>query len=451
MKEIAVINTELPTVESCIPYISDVSLLDYSIVFMDPELPPLERIYFDGGGSCYSIDAGRALVSAIQHWSNELRMALVSGKTVFVVLNSEEKDSFATGYSTPRKGSRNYTTEALNNYRVLPVDLELRNAKGRRLKATDSLFKGIHQILGEEFQYKVVVGAQLSNVGFRVDGSAVVGGVCSLKGLPGHLVLLPYFDLTEMVEEGPDEWEWTDDAVKLGRQVVGQLVAIDRSLRTVTQETPQPDWAQDARMPSEVLKLEHEMEELDATLREMEERKITLTEKRAEYSRFIGLLYENGKPLEALVEASLKLLGYSSENLEEGDLEIDHVILGPSGIRMIGETEGRDSAAIDVSKFRQLESNINEDFEREDVDSPAKGILFGCGNRFTEPKERAAGFTKKCMINAQRLGTALVNTSDLYEVVVSILDDPDDEEFKHQCRTALETTTGEVVKFPPKT
>ena len=115
---------------------------------------------------------------------------------------------------------------------------------------------------------------------------------------------------------------------------------------------------------------------------------------------------------------------------------------------MIGESEGKDSSAIDITKFRQLESNINEDFERQEVSEPAKGVLFGNGFRFTEPSTREEQFTKKCLTNAARLGTALVRTSDLYEAITYLIDNPGDESFREACRNAIETTRGEIVTFP---
>jgi hypothetical protein len=115
---------------------------------------------------------------------------------------------------------------------------------------------------------------------------------------------------------------------------------------------------------------------------------------------------------------------------------------------MIGESEGKDTSAIDISKFRQLETNINEDFSRDEVDVPAKGVLFGNGYRLIEPEKRQSSFTQKCLINAKRLGTALVRTSDLYRVVLHILNNPKDEKFKQKCREAIERTRGDIVEFP---
>lgn len=170
--------------------------------------------------------------------------------------------------------------------------------------------------------------------------------------------------------------------------------------------------------------------------------------RRAGVLEYSHLLYETGKPLEHAIEKVLRLLGYSVETLRIGDLEIDHVITGPSGRRLIGESEGKDSSAIDISKFRQLESNIGEDFERDEIDQPAKGVLFGNGFRLTAPAGRAEQFTLKSLTNARRLGSALIRTADLYTVAIHLLDHPDDDAFKAACRAAIEDTVGGIVKFP---
>lgn len=118
---------------------------------------------------------------------------------------------------------------------------------------------------------------------------------------------------------------------------------------------------------------------------------------------------------------------------------------------MIGESEGKDNNAIDISKFRQLETNIREDFEREEVDQHAKGLLFGNGFRLSVPSERAEQFTAKCLTNATRFGAALVRTADLYKVAVHLIDHPDDEYFKNACRAAIEDTVGGIVQLPDPT
>jgi hypothetical protein len=118
---------------------------------------------------------------------------------------------------------------------------------------------------------------------------------------------------------------------------------------------------------------------------------------------------------------------------------------------MIGEAEGKDTSAIDIGKFRQLMSNIQEDFDRDEVDVPAKGLLFGNGYRLMPPESRAEQFTQKSLTNAKLHGTALIRTTDLYPVAVRLLDHPEDDDFRAACRAAIEDTAGAIVSFPKPT
>jgi hypothetical protein len=100
-----------------------------------------------------------------------------------------------------------------------------------------------------------------------------------------------------------------------------------------------------------------------------------------------SLLFETGKPLEAAVTAALRVLGYGAEGYDDGELELDQVIVSPEGQRYIGECEGKDSAAVNIDKFRQLGENIQTDFQRDEVTDPAIGILFGNGFRLMPPEK----------------------------------------------------------------
>ncbi|WP_193369323.1 hypothetical protein [Pelagibius marinus] len=449
MKIISTVNFELPSIDNYIEYLSDSSLRDYDIAVFNPEFPYLSRIDFSGGGSCVSIEGGSLLAKAMAHWRNEIRDALQSGKTVFVLMSSSESDSIAVSSTTLRKGYRDYSTQEVNNYDALPIRLDLRNAKGRRFKVTQAHYRELHAAIKDIAEYKVIINSALTQTLFSTnDGSGVLGGVVRIKGLSGHLVLLPHFDLSEMTEEGEEGEVWTAEAIQISKRFIGQLVAIDKALRAELGGTPTPGWIESIRQPAGVAKIDRAIAKIEREISALEETKEEKISEKARLRKYEALLYENGKTLEDAIERSLELLGYKVENYRNGDIEIDHVIVGPSGIRMIGESEGKDNSAIDITKFRQLESNINEDFAREDVDTPAKGVLFGNGYRLVEPGKRENEFTKKCLVNAQRLGTALVRSRDLYDVIVHALDNPKDEAFKEKCRAAIESTYGDVVIFP---
>jgi hypothetical protein len=332
---------------------------------------------------------------------------------------------------------------------MLPIDLPIKNSKGRHLKAVNSNFQPFLSSLGELSRYSVVFREKFGEPILSAKDGSVVGTIAKLPEATGHLVLLPHFSFLDYDTE--NKQDWSEKAAQLSKAVVGQMFAIDKFLKKYSSETLAPDWLGKKKSPRAVQEIDGNIARIEDEISALEARRNEERDRKKNLQAVSRLLYENGKALEAAIEDGLRVLGFKVENFRVGDLEIDHIIIGPSGKRMIGESEGKDTSAIDISKFRQLESNINEDFQREEVEVPAKGILFGNGYRLRDPAERPDEFTAKCMTNAKRLGTALVRTSDLYEAVVRALDNPEDESFRVCCRQAIEETDGAVVVFPPAT
>jgi len=441
----------MPTLEF-ISYTKERSLQDFDFAIFSPDLPYFSRIAFSNGGSAISMDGTRRLQKAMNHWSTELRVALKAGKTIFFVAGKPETDQAVVSSSSPRKNENHYSTQTVKSYSVLPEDLKDRSSFGHKLRCRGVLLADFLESLSGVIEYRAVFGAKFEkNTEICTKDGATVGGVVSLKDYPGSIVVLPYFDFTgpDFVETGmAGEEEWTDKALELSHVLVAQLAAIDKSLRRSKDETPPPVWVESQRLPSIIADLESSMSEIQENIDRLSG---DLAQKRAERDDVLvirNLLFENGPILEDAINKALRLIGFEVGPFRSGDLEIDHVITSPEKERMIAETEGKNSSAIDIKKFRQLESNIGEDFERDEVEYPAKGILFGNGFRLIDPNEREDEFTAKCYTNARRLGSALVRTSDLYQVAVYVIDHPDDEEFKAKCRAALSQTSGGVVEFP---
>lgn len=450
MKSIVAINTAIPTAERTFGYLSGASLRDYDIVVFDPEFPDLSRIDFSGGGSCFTVEATDRLIKAISHWSSELDSALKAGKTIFILLNSYIQDQGATG-STSKGNQRTYNTSVINNYMSIPVSINLTNSNGEKLIVSDSSFKSLYESIKDICHYRVVIDTEIKNKTFSARDGSTIGGYSKIKDYDGTIVFLPYFSFDEHVfrEKGESgKYIWSKEALAKSNALISQLVAVDKNLRSSFGQTPPPSWMGQIPMPAVIRELDQEIAALDGQINELQTQRAQKVGSQENMLNFTHLLYEKGKPLERAIESALSLLGYSVETLRIGDLEIDHVIVSPSGKRMIGESEGKDNAAIDISKFRQLESNIGEDFERDEIDEPAKGILLGNGFRLSPPNEREEQFTQKSLINAKRLGSALIRTSDLYSVAVHLLDKPDDEAYKEACRTAIEEAAGEIVRFP---
>ena len=454
MKSIVAVNTVIPTIDNHIEFHSDESLIDYDVILFDPNYPTwfLERIWFSGGGSTINVDSGGRLLSYIKHWKREIQSALTAGKTVVVILDSLVEDSVAIGSRSPRKNERLYSSVPVSNYDVLPAPLRARNAKGRRCNLKDNRFENIYRCLEEYLEYRVIVDATLQEIVFTTrDDNGALGGILDLAELDGHLVLLPFFDPPYETEEDEDQNEYyTEKALQFSHSFVASLIELDRTLRTNSTETPKPEWIEQIELPKLVEKLDADAMSIQNEISKLKEIKSSIAQQRAELSAYQDLLFETGARLEDAISKSLGLLGFEVENFREGDLEIDHVFNGLSGIRLIGEAEGKDKTAVSISKFRQLESNVLEDFDRDEIDEPAKPVLFGNGFRLEAPESRKIQFTDKCLKNAKRSGAALVQTTDLYEAVIYILNNEQDEEFRIECQAAIENADGELVVFPKR-
>jgi hypothetical protein len=143
-------------------------------------------------------------------------------------------------------------------------------------------------------------------------------------------------------------------------------------------------------------------------------------------------------------------MGYQAENYDDGDLELDQVIISPEKTRFIGECEGKDNKDINITKFRQLVDSLNADFAREEINERALGILFGNPERLTSPERRKLDFTKKCQNGAKRENIALVRTVDLF-FVSKYLKENKDPDFQKKCRDAIINGLGKIVEFPTVT
>ncbi len=442
------IGSEIPGGSEFATYSSGKSLHDYDVVVFDASFPAYDHDY--GGGNSLGEWSSAQLAKDIVHWKSELMSAITDGKTVFILLAGSQDLSVKTGQKE-FKGSRtiNYVTD-VNNYSAIPFPLNVVNSKGSKVKICDARFNQLYEAVKDHMEYQVYIPGKLGTVAFStVKGTNTLGAAIKLKEKSGNIVLLPYFNLEELTEEHKDgKTYWTKEALKIGQQFTRQIIEIDKVLRKSSDSTPMPNWAADMLASKKTASLQKRVDVLETEIKKIEEEKQKKLEQMRKTNSIKSLLYENGTILEDEIEAVMKALGYEMSKFREGALEIDHVIVSPEGERFIGEAEGKDTSAISIDKFRQLETNINEDFERDEVTEPARGILFGNGYRLQSPTERPDEFTEKCYKNANRLGTALVKTSDLYPIAVYLTDNPKDETFKEACRKAIEGTKGALVTFP---
>jgi hypothetical protein len=296
-------------------------------------------------------------------------------------------------------------------------------------------------------QYEVILtGEGIPAVLRTKGGEKPVGALYKSKSSTGALVLLPNIDFYPDEFYTDDEGTWSDQACQFAAKLVSAVVALDRSLKSAGQLTPEPEWA---RSPDYELVSEREVRGqlliLEQQFETLQRSKEALLDQINQQGRLRHLLYEEGKPLEAAIIDALRVLGFSANPFKESDSEFDVVFESPEG-RLIGEAEGKDTKAINVDKLRQLAMNIYEDLQREAVKVPAKGVLFGNAFRLSPMVERQTPFTEKCIAAALASSTALVATHDLFHVA-RFLTDVDDPAFAAACRESISKGVG-IVSFP---
>ena len=427
-----------------VDFYSNKSLLDADIVLFYPALPHFfinQRL----GPSQYS-----QIEEAIKHWSVQIEEAVEAGITVFFMLNTMESVFTQNGSSTTNydvlghSHLRHYMSFVEGDSMVIPPNEPLLNDYWREF--------------GKESRYLAHLpnSRHYTTLVTTRNGNRTVAAIVRYR-TGGALVLLPWLDLlkSEFYSEDVDDWgnigeetEWTAEGKKWGRRFLHALVSMDSAIKGERQRTPAPSWVHsEDYVTTQEKTLSKELYDIEEDIKKLEKRKKATKARLSDAGSLRALLYETGHPLNDAVLEAMRLMGFKAENYRDSDSEYDAVLESPEG-RCIGEVMGRDNRAIDNKKMAQLETNIHEDFSRDDVSEPAKAVLFGNGHRLQPPEKRPAEqFTSKCVKMAERNRAALIKTCDLFEVAKALLDNPDTT-FAAECRKAILQTEGKVVVFP---
>lgn len=230
---------------------------------------------------------------------------------------------------------------------------------------------------------------------------------------------------------------WAKEAKQFAARIISSVVALDKALHSSGEVTPEPQWAADPAFELAVEDgLRSELLDAERQVEEAQKRKEDVQALLKAAGRMRALLYEKGRPLESAIIDALRLFGFSAKQYKQGDSEFDVVFESAEG-RLLGEAEGKDSKAINVDKLRQLTMNIQEDLQREEVNAPAKGVLFGNGYRLSPPREREVQFTEKCVTASRSFSTARLATSEMYRAAQYLSNHPEDDAYAKACREAF--------------
>ncbi len=434
-------------------YRSDQSLLDWDIVLFKPEIDDFVS-YTDTfqGKACLSDDSSFQLKEQTEHWRREIKSAVNSGKLVIVYLTDLNVVSIATGEKRFSGTGRNQKVTRIvsdyDNYRSIPAELKPVKTKGKEIKLAakhSEIISSYWHEFSDRSTYKVIIDGELSPCLVTKHGDKPVGAILRPKNSNGALVLLPDIDFYSP-DFFDEEDEWTNEAEKFAAKFIKSIVSLDKTLRSSGETTPEPEWAKDERFKlNDEQKSVEELLKVETKLEAVQAEKEEIITKIRDIGRLRNLLFEKGKPLEYAILDALKIIGFDASQYDDGESEFDVVFESKEG-RLIGEAEGKDNKAINIDKLRQLALNIHEDLEREDVEIPAKGVLFGNAFRLQPLAERNEPFTTKCLSAAGTSSTALVFTPDLF-AIAKYLSDNRNSRFATKCRKALLNSIGRV-EFP---
>lgn len=459
-KKILTIGFELASNEAHYEaFSSKTSLLDWDVVLFRPLISEfIDYRYTYQGKPSLNDTSSFQLKEYCEHWRREIKQAVEAGKTVLTFLAPVQEVYIDTGERQYSGTGRNQKTTRIvaqyTNYAAIPVDLNPVNATGSAMKLAPlgaEILAPYWTEFGPISEYKVLLSEDTAGICLMTKtGAKPVGAIVRSKSSAGTLVLLPDIDFypDEFFEEEGEQEEWTVKAQQFSARIIGAAVALDKALHSSSEITPEPEWA---TSPSYALAQERTLrsELLDAERRveEAQREKENLQELLNSAGRTRALLYEKGKALEYAIIDALRILGFTASPYKEADSEFDVVFECTEG-RLVGEAEGKDTKAVNVDKLRQLAMNIHEDLQREDVFSPAKGVLFGNGYRLAPPDERGLQFTDKCIAAAKSSSTALITTSSLFTAAQYLSEQPD-HDYARRCREAMLSCVGLVTLPSP--
>ena len=436
---------------------SDTSLLDWDIILFKPVINELVTYseHYQGKPSLYDSNSFH-LKERSEHWRREIKDAVESGKTVIVFLAALIEVFIDTGRRQFSGTGRNQKTTRIvdkySNYNCIPIDITPVKTTGSAMRLVPrgaEIISSYWKEFEKRSKYKVVLsGENIPTCITTQNGEKTVAAIYRCKNSNGVLILLPDIDFydEDFLVEKDEEQVWTKEAEVFSHKMINAVVALDKVLKNEGESTPEPDWAREqvyqlakeAEVRANLLKVEDKLEKFQG-------QKDQLLSELRDLGRLRNLLFEKGKLLEYAILDALTILGFKTAQYKDTESEFDVVFESNEG-RLIGEAEGKDNKAVNIDKLRQLEMNIHEDLERDEINEPAKAVLFGNAYRLEPIKDRSDPFTAKCTSAAERSSTALIFTPDLF-LVARHLSDKKDARFATRCRKAILNTVGRV-KFP---
>ena len=370
------------------------------------------------------------LQEQLSHRKNEIKTLLENGKVIVCFLSAP--------IYILAEGRRVNIYDKISNYSFLPINEypylhsikvgQGGNRSGLKLTDNKNPFAQFYHAFKNELSYQAYFDfLNDEDFNYFIQNKSKKGIGLILKVSDGHIVFLP--KLNNDVDQ--------DKLIGVIRMCCQNIMESPKEI------TPSPNWLNHYELQGEVELLD-KIREVEAKIRDLKDVKIEFQREIQKIVQFKNLLFEQGEELELVVKESFKLIGFDVENRKEEDMEHDLLFSSEEG-RGLAEVEGKDSSAINISKFDQLNRAVDEDFHLHD-DYP-QGILIGNHFRLENPISRKEPFTDKVHTIARKKSFGLLTTLEIYNAVAFILKNPDDNEFKKQCRDRILNTEGKIIKL----
>lgn len=413
------------------------SLLDADIIIFNPTFASLNLSYAGSYHNKNVLASGEAhnLNLHIEHWYRELIDACTAGKCIFILLSKPE-----TIYI-----SQNTTFDLLSSYELLPLRFTTVTTHGKAVKPclSSSYFDPYWQAYKEEIEYQCYLEGNFDDILLTTkSGGKTIAA--AMKG-EGIMVMLPPPNQELSTPKIPTVDHSQENLKKHSKKFIDCLISIHKAFKTGKNLTPPPEWTKDSSYKSlNENKLESEIAEITAQISTLESLKTVRENELAQESNLKRLLYEQSHPLEEAIIEALTILGFTAEGYKDDSSEFDIVFSSAEG-SLLGEAEGKDNKAVEISKLRQLLMNREEYFGKNG--HYPKGVLFGNPQRLLPLAERTEIFTAKCKSSAKEHRFSLVLTTELFWAA-KYVKETENTIFATECRKAIIETEGEIVQFP---
>ncbi|KAF0113501.1 MAG: hypothetical protein FD163_644 [Hyphomonadaceae bacterium] len=407
------------------PIWSDMSWVDYEAVIVDTGIDSSEFMEQDTGTFHPSGGFWGTHNKYFMHIRKEVRNSIELGKIVVFILNRHLEIASSNGTIN-------------NNRKMTSFDSKFSKMRARTFREADFFPKIMRQswsVCDDLFKIECKVEDEnLLPLLRDKSGQAVVAGFQKFES-GATAIFLPSIDYARVA--GTNKFE----------EVFGLIEAFASEIGKNNLKSEAPEWTNANLLKSNgELEILQQIQIADKKIGELKLKRDVSVLKLSDFEDAKQLLYATGDELENAVLKALVLFGFSAERFVDAHREFD-AVFSDGQVRFIGEVEGRDNNAIAIKKFDQLERNRRSDFNRDEVETKAKGVLFGNGFRLIEPTQRQEEFTTKCLTEAKNTDSALVRTRDLYLPYTYLLGN-DDDNYKALCRNAIIETQGAIVEFP---